>query len=295
MPSWRRSRSRRSRRDTSKPGTPAAAVRHLQRVLGGQRTVRLPRGLGNSAPSNDTNQPRPRPRILMRRCGPGFAPVPRIIRGGGFDPPITTPAPKAGQSIRRRFNALARRRAASAAASAPKTPRHLDRATDGDRGCAQPGVGGGFPIRFHHRRAAGQDRLDHDEHTRECLGGMVERSITGEHLMAELNRLAAQRGTYLAVLRCDNGPELACSAVVDRADSQVGVVLDPRPASRGETATSNRSTPASVTTTVVLLHKRQPCAGRKRRMVRERAGRRRSWMVQQPESRRRRRRELGRG
>jgi putative transposase len=64
----------------------------------------------------------------MRRCGPGFAPVPRIIRGGGFDPPITTPAPKAGQSIRRRFNALARRRAASAAASAPKTPRHLDRA-----------------------------------------------------------------------------------------------------------------------------------------------------------------------
>ena len=35
-----------------------------------------------------------------------------------------------------------------------------------------------------------------DEHTRECLGGMVERSITGEDLIAELDRLAGQRGTY---------------------------------------------------------------------------------------------------
>jgi transposase InsO family protein len=34
-----------------------------------------------------------------------------------------------------------------------------------------------------------------DEHTRECLGGMVERSITGEHLIAELDRLAGQRGS----------------------------------------------------------------------------------------------------
>ena len=33
------------------------------------------------------------------------------------------------------------------------------------------------------------------EHTRECLGGTVERSITGEHLIGELDRLAAQRGS----------------------------------------------------------------------------------------------------
>jgi hypothetical protein len=33
-----------------------------------------------------------------------------------------------------------------------------------------------------------------DEHTRECLGGLVERSITGEYLIAELDRLAAERG-----------------------------------------------------------------------------------------------------
>ena len=68
-----------------------------------------------------------------------------------------------------------------------------------------------------------------DEHTRECLGGMVERSITGEDLIAELDRLAAQRGTYPAVLRCDNGPELACSAMAEWAAGQVGLhVIPPR-------------------------------------------------------------------
>src|SRR4051812_5941190 len=50
-----------------------------------------------------------------------------------------------------------------------------------------------------------------DEHTRECLGGMVDRSITGDDLIDELDRLATVRG-YPAVLRCDNGPELACTA-----------------------------------------------------------------------------------
>ena len=62
-----------------------------------------------------------------------------------------------------------------------------------------------------------------DEHTRECLGGMVERSITGEDLIAELDRLAAQRGTYPAV-RCDNGPELACSAMADWQPARSGCI-----------------------------------------------------------------------
>ena len=35
-----------------------------------------------------------------------------------------------------------------------------------------------------------------DERTRECLGGLVERGITGENVVAELDRLAGQRGTY---------------------------------------------------------------------------------------------------
>lgn len=66
-----------------------------------------------------------------------------------------------------------------------------------------------------------------DEHTRECLGDMVERSITGDHLIDELNRTAAQRRTYPAVLRCDNGPELACSAMADWPAGQVGLHLIP--------------------------------------------------------------------
>ena len=66
-----------------------------------------------------------------------------------------------------------------------------------------------------------------DEHTRECLGGMVERSITGEHLIAELDRLAGARGTYPAILRCDNGPELTCGAMADWAAGQVGLHFIP--------------------------------------------------------------------
>ncbi len=34
-----------------------------------------------------------------------------------------------------------------------------------------------------------------DEHTRECLGGLVTRSITGDQLIDELDRLAADRVT----------------------------------------------------------------------------------------------------
>jgi hypothetical protein len=55
-----------------------------------------------------------------------------------------------------------------------------------------------------------------DEHTRECLGGLVDRSITAEVLIEELDRLATGRGDP-AVLRCDNGPELACEAMADWA------------------------------------------------------------------------------
>jgi putative transposase len=33
-----------------------------------------------------------------------------------------------------------------------------------------------------------------DEHTRECLGGLVERSVTADVLIDQLDRLTAQRG-----------------------------------------------------------------------------------------------------
>ena len=65
-----------------------------------------------------------------------------------------------------------------------------------------------------------------DEHTRECLGGLVDRSITAEVLIDELDRLATSRG-YPAVLRCDNGPELACGAMADWAGERVGLVFIP--------------------------------------------------------------------
>ena len=62
-----------------------------------------------------------------------------------------------------------------------------------------------------------------DEHTRECFGGMVERSITADHLIDELDRVGGHRGAHPGVLRCDNGPELACSAMADWAAGHVGL------------------------------------------------------------------------
>jgi putative transposase len=61
-----------------------------------------------------------------------------------------------------------------------------------------------------------------DEHTRECLGGLVARSITGDTLTDELDRIATVRG-YPQVLRSDNGPELACTAMADWAGQRVGL------------------------------------------------------------------------
>jgi putative transposase len=65
-----------------------------------------------------------------------------------------------------------------------------------------------------------------DEHTRENLGGLVERSITSDRLIDELDRIAAGRG-YPAVLRCDNGPELACTAMAGWAGQRVGLHFIP--------------------------------------------------------------------
>jgi putative transposase len=59
-----------------------------------------------------------------------------------------------------------------------------------------------------------------DEHTRECLTSLVERSVTADALIDELDRLALTRG-YPAVLRCGNGPELACEAMADWAGEHV--------------------------------------------------------------------------
>jgi hypothetical protein len=50
------------------------------------------------------------------------------------------------------------------------------------------------------------------------VGRKVDRSVTGADLINELDRITAMRG-YPAMLRCDNGPELACAAMADWAGS----------------------------------------------------------------------------
>ncbi len=66
-----------------------------------------------------------------------------------------------------------------------------------------------------------------DEHTRECLGGLVERSITADRLIDKLDRLTTGRRRYPAALRSDNGPELACEAMRDWAGERVGLAFIP--------------------------------------------------------------------
>ena len=66
-----------------------------------------------------------------------------------------------------------------------------------------------------------------DEHTRETLGGLVERNITAESLTQELDRITAVRGTRPIVLRSDNGPEFACQAMSDWAGQRSGLWFIP--------------------------------------------------------------------
>jgi putative transposase len=47
-----------------------------------------------------------------------------------------------------------------------------------------------------------------DEHTRESVLNIVERSITGERLVDELEKTFAAAGRPPTVLRLDNGPEI---------------------------------------------------------------------------------------
>jgi len=63
-----------------------------------------------------------------------------------------------------------------------------------------------------------------DERTRESSAAMVERSITGQHLIGELSRLATERETFPAVLRCDEGLELGGRAMADWSSGQVGLL-----------------------------------------------------------------------
>lgn len=65
-----------------------------------------------------------------------------------------------------------------------------------------------------------------DEHTRECIGGLMERSITAERLTDHLDGLVSVRGAP-AVLRSDNGPEFICAAMADWAGTRTGLSYIP--------------------------------------------------------------------
>lgn len=84
-----------------------------------------------------------------------------------------------------------------------------------------------------------------DEQTRECLDGLVMQSNTAAQLIAELDRIAAERRAYPEVFRCDNGPELACGGMAHWAAGKVGLVFVPpgEPDNYGGTGISSRSTP----------------------------------------------------
>jgi hypothetical protein len=87
-------------------------------------------------------------------------------------------------------------------------------------------VGSGFPIRRHDNGRPVKIVSIVDEHTRECLGGLVERSIAADRPINELDRIAVDRGDPGA-LRCDDGPGLACQAMADLSCEGVRLMFIP--------------------------------------------------------------------
>ncbi len=66
-----------------------------------------------------------------------------------------------------------------------------------------------------------------DEHTRESLLHVVERSITAERLVAELEKVFAAAGGPPRVLRLDNGPEMISAALQQFCADRVGISYIP--------------------------------------------------------------------
>jgi transposase InsO family protein len=80
-----------------------------------------------------------------------------------------------------------------------------------------------------------------DEHTREPLMNIVERSIAAERLVTELETAFTLAGGPPKVLRMDNGPKLISHALQQFCENKPAWSTF-RSAARGSTAISNRST-----------------------------------------------------
>lgn len=65
-----------------------------------------------------------------------------------------------------------------------------------------------------------------DEHTRESIPDITDRSIMSEKVIAYVKKTIAQRGAHL-VLRCDNGPEFISHALNEFAVGQLGIYYIP--------------------------------------------------------------------
>ena len=66
-----------------------------------------------------------------------------------------------------------------------------------------------------------------DEHTRCSLLNVVERSITAERLVTELETAFALASGPPKVLRMDNGPELVSAALQRFCENKTGLVYIP--------------------------------------------------------------------
>jgi putative transposase len=66
-----------------------------------------------------------------------------------------------------------------------------------------------------------------DEHTRESLLHLVERSITAQRLVMELEEVFDRAGGPPMVVRMDNGPELISQALQRFCDGKVGLSYIP--------------------------------------------------------------------
>ena len=153
---------------------------------------------------------------------------PGRIRGAGSATRTPTPAARAGRSNHKKIQRLwreeglrvpqRRRRKRTGVSTAPLQPV----ADTPQQGCGRStsqfdATTDGRPIKL---------VSIIDEHTRECLSSLVDRSVTADVLIDELDRLALTRG-YPAVVRCDNGPELACEAMAEWAGERVGLAFIP--------------------------------------------------------------------
>lgn len=153
-----------------------------------------------------------------RGCGIGL----RIIRAGVSAAPTIPPAARAGSSNHKRVQRLWREEGLRVPQRRRRKRLGTSTTTDAPVADAPDRV---WAVDFQFDATTDGRPIKMvsiiDEHTRECLGGLVERFITSDILIGELDRLAAHRG-YPAVLRCDNGPELACAAMADWAGARLG-------------------------------------------------------------------------